>query len=577
MALEKTYVYKVYRAGLFVSTFKNVVSKFQYNQNIDTAGTQLTIELGNKFDDIGAVATEEKLVDESGNFIVDQNNINLLVSSANNFNNIPINLGNEIQVYMYSDDYPNGLKVFTGLISGFTASHKNDNIQIKVLNYGVQLDNYLLSSDPTATSISQILVGTEYTLAQFSKDPQNALAQSFNIASATVVGSITVYARAATAPFTSDKTGDTISPVAYTEWKLYSGTPTAPGSLVAGGNVGITGTAIQAMALAFASPQTLSGDYYLVLYNTGAGTWYYSNTVVQANNTNPYAGGTIFTAPDYSSPVWTAVAANDMAFTVNSVSGSSNLAFTNTDPSGIIQRCLDQLKAQGGKVTYSSTSIVSTNSTSSYTFKVATILDAIKSIFNFAPSGFYWYVDPATNIFYLNTQSSLPDHRLMLGKHLNELELNYTLENVRNIVVFSGGDSGAGSNIYVVGTNQASSSNYGQWLGKLSDNRVTADAQADTVISSFLGSNSEPTFRTSITIPNKAYNIESFNLGEMVGFGNFNNLIDNLLLQIVGVARHADYVTLTLGQVPPIASSAYEDLRRRLEAQETVKNPATPT
>lgn len=575
----KRYIHKVYRHGQFVGSFKGdlVANEFGYNQNINTAGAQITIELAASFADVGAVASETKLVDEDGNFIVDENGFNILVSKTYVFNNIPIDPGNEVQTYVFDDDAPNGLKVFTGFISTFKSNARNERIVLTILSYGVQLDNYMLTSDPTSQTISQIVYDKEYTLTPIGYGTANGVAQTFNLPSPAEVASFTIYARSSQGPFETGKDGETITPVASTRWQLYSGTPTSLGALVDSGNIAITGTQLQQITLALSSTKTLSGDYTLWMYNNGGGSYYYASTILKATNTNPYAGGSVYTATDATSPSWSAVAADDLAFVVNSSSGSSSLAFLNTDPAGIITRVLDQYIAQGGRITYTSDSIATTGTTTNYIFKVSTILEAINSIITLSPAGTYWYVDPATNIFYFNRPSTSADHKFTKGIEVEDLDLEYTIENVRNAAVFSGGDDGSGDNVYIIDSNTGSKAAYDQWLEKLSNNRVTDVSDAQVIVSNFLNTHAEPSWRTEITIRDGLYDIESLSLGEMVGFQNYNDLTDDLLLQIVSKRVSPYSVTLALGVLPPIASSAYDELSRRLDAQETVNNPETPS
>lgn len=575
---KKTYVYKVYRDDQFIATLDNVTSDFYYTYNINSAGTQIEIEVGAKFEDVGAVLATESLVDESDNHIVDEDSFDILVSSVYNFNTIPIDLGNQVKVFMFSDRYPTGLQVFGGLISSWTTSYLGDNLKITVLSWGAQLDNYLVNSDPTSQTIQQLVQDKEYTLTQLDKgSPSNSVAQSFNIASPTVVSSVTIYAKASAGTFTSGG-GETITPIADTRWSLYVGTPAAPGSLIESGGASIIGTTVQAITLAFSSSQTLSGNYHLVLSNAGAGSWYYANTILAATSTNPYASGSVFTAPDVSSPVWTTVAADDLAFAVNGNSGSTSLTFTNNDTGTIIRRILDQMVSQSGRVSYATTTVDTSGSSVTYTYKVSTVLEAIKKALDLSPSNYYWYINLASGVFNFHAQGSARNHTMILGKHIHELELTYTLENVRNFVVFSGGDTGSGSNLYLADTNIASKSLYGQWLEKRSDNRVTVTATGTTFVNNILSQNSAAGFWTSITIPDSVYDIELFTIGQMIGFSGFNSsLIDNLLLQIVGIARYPNHVILKLGSLAPISDDNFEKTRRRLDLLETIDNTSTPS
>jgi hypothetical protein len=113
-------------------------------------------------------------------------------------------------------------------------------------------------------------------------------------------------------------------------------------------------------------------------------------------------------------------------------------------------------------------------------------------------------------------------------------------------------------------------------LLQLSDSRVELESSADLLSEHELTKN-KIQYKTSITIFDKVYEIEELQLGQVVGFRNFGNYVDALIMQIVGLSYEPDRVTLQLDSLRPTVSKRLADLKRNLNAQETIDAPTIPT
>lgn len=558
--MVKSYVYKLFQGTTDLGNLDNVISDFAYSQDINSAGAQLIIELGNKFDDVGAVQTDTFWVDEAGNHIADEAGNRMVFAKTFDFNNIPIDLANRVKVYMFDDQAPNGTIVFDGLISKWGTQYKSNVIRLTVLSYGVQLANYVIASATAGTIVSQLVQNTTHSIYT-DKGQHDNYAQSFNLVSQTLVGSISVY---------SYSTGN--NGTLY--WTLYSGTPTSPGSLLDAGS-SILPTTAGMNELQFTTPLTLPAGDYHILYSGNLVNNYDGGPVIGSSTTAPYAGGKLYYR-DLSASPWTDLG-EDLTFTVNISTGSSAVSFTSIDPGQIARTFMTQMQSQGAIANYTNSTIDVTNTTASYDFKIATGLDGIQKALSLAPDGWYWYYDMSTNYVHFHQAASTATHTLVLGKHFKDANIVYSLETVVNSVYFSGGDTGSGDNLYSVYTSASSISNYGKWTELLSDNRVTLQATADTIANNELATKQGPLFQITIEIVDGTYDIESFTLGQMVQFRNFNNLLDTELFQIVRIERNPNSVILLLGDIPPRASAELQETKKRLDALETVNNPNVPT
>lgn len=218
-----------------------------------------------------------------------------------------------------------------------------------------------------------------------------------------------------------------------------------------------------------------------------------------------------------------------------------------------------------------------TGITTDYTFKVNTILEGIQKALSLSPQDWYWYVDIATNILVFQQTGTTADHIMILGKHINELNLARTSEGIKNIVYFSGGDDGSGVNVFVKKTNATSLGSGIVGLDRISDSNVTDTTVGGLLAQDDLDRNSLPVWQTTLSVPAGVYDIDSFNLGQIIGFGNFGNWIDALLLQIVAIQYNPDIVTLTLGSQIPRSTQDVQAVQRQLLQLQTIANPASPS
>ena len=68
--MEKSYVYKWYTGTTFNGVLTNVISPFNLNEEINTAGSSIDIELGISLEDASPTLDKEFLVTDDGTFIV---------------------------------------------------------------------------------------------------------------------------------------------------------------------------------------------------------------------------------------------------------------------------------------------------------------------------------------------------------------------------------------------------------------------------------------------------------------------------------------------------------------------------
>lgn len=569
MDIERYHIYKVFNDGAYLGLLPNVTSDFSYSQEINTAAAQTVVTIDQSLDN-----AEDELpyiVTEDGTIITTENNIPLTVERAT----VPVggkDSGalianyNDIEIWEISSDNPNGVLVFEGYISKWKAdAGGNDSISITVVSNGLDLDDYIYGNQTNTLIVSQT-TGDPATFYNTLRYGQTFITGG----SQTDISQITLKLYAASG-----------GPRTFTLrlWNspsqaVIGGTPLGSVSVVVSSAVGAdvvfsfgTSVPVSANTQYFFSLEVDSGSVYANPATYGA---FYCNTT-----TNPYANGTMYQSG--SGGPWSTLSANfDFYFKIYSGTILTDATFTTVDPSAIVTQSLDGYQAQGGLVVYSGASIDACGYTVSYSFKLATLLEIIKKATELAPSDWFWFVDPATRLLYFKQTETTATHKMILGKHLENLEIEATVEDIANVIYFSGGPT-AGVNLLKRYSDAASIALNRIGMKRLNDNRVTSSTTAQLLSQAYIDENSEEVFRGTITINANTYDIASIMLGDTFGFAGFGNFIDNLILQATRIQRNTDDITITLGRLP-LRSDAYVDsIRRDLENQQTLANPTAPS
>lgn len=565
-ATNKEHVYKWYTGTDFNSVLQNVTSKLSLTEQINTAGSQIEIELGINFQDADSTLTTDLLIDESDNLIVTDQLESIIVGEDITISGFPA-LNDRIEVWEYSTDYPDGLLIFNGLVSKWSSDYKSNTTKISVISYGVQLDNYLVVTMPDTVVTSNPDTNRDGYYTVYDTDGKfettntiNKIAQVFQVGSALDLGSISI-SIGKLQPFQ----------VAYTV-AIYEGTPLNPGSLLGSVSQYLADTNQSMRDFVFSTTISLaaSTDYYIEITNDATRDVDILNVGTQAIGT--YAGGSAYY---YEQNIgWNSTPlTQDIIFEVYTSGGGVGQEFLSTDPGAIARQLMDNFISLGGNLTYSNDTIELAGTEVSYTFRFNKYLEAIKKCVELAPADWWWSVDSATGTVYMRPLSQEPDHVFILGKHLDNLNIESSLESLINNIYYSGGDDGTGTNLLVNTSDATSISEYGTWLKTVSDNRVTLESTATILSESLLDQYKDPRYLTTIVIPSSVYDTNRILIGDIIGFGNFNSFVDSLGLQVMQKTNNVDSVTLKLAILPPTVSKRIEDIKRNLDLQQTENNP----
>lgn len=257
--------------------------------------------------------------------------------------------------------------------------------------------------------------------------------------------------------------------------------------------------------------------------------------------------------------------------------GKTTVAFNSLDPSEIVRRGIDKFveDSTAEQVTYtnrSTTSVSNTSTVVSYTFRNNTYADLLKKSIELMPSAWYFRVDLGDNLVYVRPRSDTPQHLFYLGKHIKALDLRGSILDSVNRVLFTGGGDPALYKDY----SEAPAQYTRRSLEQYSDARVELESSADIISEGIIEQANKIKYRSTVEILAKQYDIESIQVGDVVGFRNFDNFVDLLQMQIVGKTYTPDVAQLQLDTIPPTMNKRLEDIRRNLVVQENQNIPDTP-
>lgn len=562
--------YKVYsRNGNYLGELPNVTSKLAFAQDINSAGSSIVITCGKYGTN---EVTVSPLLTEAGDVITTEDELPILTTSTE----ISIATGsspdeaifknsNRIKAWLYNEYYPNGKIIFSGQVNrvSFKYGGGDASVALTVYSDGLDLNNYVARGYPFSytTDVSQTSSGDSKTISQDGGKGAgwNRYGQSFRTGVAvTNIGAITI--------------------------RLY-GSATVTVSLYDSPTGNLLGSATKAIATAgwenpvFEFAQLInvnSSDDYFFAVSVAPG-----QSILIANSaTSVYADGEMFNS-NYGGgsgggsylPM-----AGDLYFVTASGTPTTTTTYTSDDPvSDMAHGILLDYNARGGLIT--ERNFTATGLSLTYTFVVAFIYDALKKILELCPTGYYAYIDVGTAEIDILPVATTPDFTVVRGRHINELNLALSIEQVKNYLLLSGGDTGGGVNLYRDYTDSESTTNYGIRTAPKSDNRVTLTATADAIGTTFIEENSDEIQETTISILNEHIDITLLTPGKTVGFKNFGNFIDDMVLQIV--RREPNFsdgiVTLTLGRLPIRMNDQVERINRELLNEQTINNPSQPS
>ena len=585
------------------------IRSVSYNNTTNQyVGTQYTYNYLTNWHDVGSLPTISEEVGTLGSQIT-----LILNRDPNNCGEgYDLKLDNRVYITMASPNSPGGVAYFDGYIADYTQDFTKNNVQVILMSWGNQAANFLLlaGSAPAVQNPSFNSVGSGiYTPQRWATNNSIGIVLAITTApTQTTIAGLQVYMQTSQAGQSDVLTCGIYSTLSGAAGYNGSG---SGGALLNNGNIGgaieyvtqniVYAAAMQKISFTFNTPVNCSPNttYYFYLASqlqASAGGVGWVTGATDANSSYYLIQGQAFGGNS------TTLVGSSLQYSLLGANNSATVLYTKQDPSAILINGLNNLRSQGVNLQYTSSSIDTVGQNVTYQFQTATGADLINQISTLCPPGWFTYIDQTTNTVHLHQYSSRTVHKLLLGTHIKALTFEKRMDTMVNTIYFTGGQdpSNPGYTIFRTYQNAGSVALYGVRMKTVTDNRVTLAQTADIVAQSYLNVN--PEIRTVIEVSDKAYNIDSFLLGDEVNFGGFlNGEVENwdmvnwgvnnpsgkwdfditspetLYLYIERIDSLVDTVQLTLSTTPPDVNKKLQATLNSLLKTYTLSNPPTPT
>lgn len=559
--------YKVYsKNGTYLGELPNVTTPFAFNQDMNSTGSAIEIVCGVKADnDLTTEAiitgdgydittgTDDPLVATTGTVVL------ALGSSEDDaiFKN-----GNRIKTWLYNYWHPNGKLMFSGQVNKVKPKFAGGKSYTKlmVLSDGLDLNNLVARGYPFSYTNDQSQTsqdGYVTVMADSFGAGFVSYGQSFVTGGAVDnLGAISLMLQGNADVTINFYTGPNGSLLGSVTKAVSAGSPTV--------------TQFEYAQLVDVTPNTArffgifvnSGQSMRVYHNSSGG--YTDGTAYEASYGGGSGGGSY---TSYS---------GDLYFITKSGTPTTTATYTSQDPiTGMLSSILIDYNNRGGMITERDFTAAGVSLT--YTFNMAFVFDAVKKALEMSPSGYTSYIDLGTAEMDIFPISSTADFTVVNEKDVIDLELELSIEQVKNYLLLSGGDTGGGSNLYRDYRDTESSANYGIRTGTKSDNRITLSATADAIGTSYIEENAGEQQNTMLVVPVTAMDTTLLTPGKTIGFKNYGNFIDTLVLPIVRREFRTKSVTLILGMMPVRMNDEIQRISRDLLNEQTANNPSAPS
>ena len=554
----------------------DVISEFSYSQDINSPGAPVGVQLARDHDSYGE--------------------------------GVDVDFNLDVQIFLIDENNPSGVRKFNGYISDYSIDEASGLIYVELFPYGAETEQYMLESGESTLQympihntqkdglgawggswFAQLVNPTESLLLR--KVKLRFLAQSGASEGITVrlykgdpsLNGITVLSGVATYNIDSGNTliasTGTVT-VNDSSDKEYTFEFSEDVLLEAGEQYYIDfiispGVNIDVMTSGFS--ELVSVSSYAPI-----GRLYYANATI---NNSTFGLGTSDSYPQ-------------MYMHLIKSSGNTKAIYNSYDPSAIVRDIIANAQSQGSELTYDAASVPLSGTVVSYPFNTVTIRTALEKCLELAPDDWYWYIDAATNKVHFKPKSSVVQHKFILTKHLQNILFYKRTRSMVNVLYFTGGDDGSGNNFFKKYERSGSRKKYGRRLLPYSDNRVTNAETAGIIANRILNNRSVVEIRTEPEVITE-YDIESVNVGDVVGFagfdgdptsqgiwdvGNWDEMYwdinvanpNTLRLQIANLTYTPGLLIVILSSAPPDVNKRIEDIARNLDKVNTADNPDSP-
>lgn len=263
---------------------------------------------------------------------------------------------------------------------------------------------------------------------------------------------------------------------------------------------------------------------------------------------------------------------------------------SSADIGKILRAIIDRYRAENTntKINYTLQSLPNVSENAWCFFEMKPYKDAIDLLMSIISSGYNWYVDEY-GIFYLKTKPSTPTHTFIFGKHFSEVQVERSMEKVRNALLFWNGEPTAPNKIYKLYSDATSILQYGRRIEKYFNYSINDETTANKIGQRFLDENKEANVKVVCTIlddnetPSRryeGYDIESISPGDSCRFAGFDEQFSDIFREnmlITKVVYSLDKVELTIEVIKSGLLDWLERLDKAIEDAYSDGSPAIYT
>lgn len=560
--------YKVYsNDGEYLGLLPKVNTPFVFPQDLGSAGASIEVTCAIKAEN---QLTNEAIITGDGEDIITGTSQPLyatvgeiLLARGLSDDKAIFKNGNRVKIWMYNYWHPNGKLMFSGQINKVKPRYAGGRSYTKVmlLSDGLDMNNLVARGYPFnyTTDISQ--TSQNGTVVSSVSGPKGAgwevYGQSFvpGVA-ATNLGAISLYLQG-----TADVTVS-----------VYD----APnGNLLGSATKAVANGSAAVVQFEFGTLIDMTpGQTYMFAVWVGSG----QSITIYKTSTNAYTDGSIYHSSygGGSGGGSFFAEAGDLYFITKYGTPTTTATYSTQDPvTGMMSGILTDYNNRGGFITEGDFTAAGYDLT--YTFNMAFITDALKKVIEMSPAGYAAYIDFGTSLMDIFQISETADFTIVNDKDAIDLDIELSIEQVKNYLLLTGGDTGGGVNLYRDYRAAGSSEAFGTRTATKSDNRMTVTATADAIGDSFIDENSDEAENITVVVPVTAMDHSLLTPGKTLGFKNYGNFIDTIIQPIVRREFHTKYAVLTLGKMPIRQADEVQRINRELLNEQTIANPNAPS
>lgn len=559
--------YKVYsREGTYLGLLP-VTNPFAFTQDMNSAGSTLQLTCSKGIDD---GITTEPLQEEDNDLLLTEDDQTILatlnssvVARGADAQEALYKNSNRVKVWMYNYWYPNGKLMFSGQVNRVSFQYGGGgagSISLAVLSDGIDLGNLIARGSPF-TYTNDVSQTSQNGFVTVSGDAFTGgwyrIGQTIKTAVGTTnIGAIVLKLQGSatvTVSMYDAVNGNFLASI--TKNVSYGGATDEQFNFP--NLVTVPSNTLRFYTVAVAPGQSIN------VYRHGTSSTYADGGMFESSYSGGSGGGS------YGS------ISGDLYFITKRGTPTTTTTYSSQDPiTGMMRGILADYNTRGGYI--HERDFVAAGYNLTYVFNLMSIFDSHKKVLEMSPTGYYSYIDLGTAEMDMLPMSSTADFTVVRGRDIVSLNLSLSIEQVKNYLLFTGGET-AGVNLFRQYQDAASAGYYGTRMATKSDNRVTQTGTADAIGDSFKAENKDETQETSITVPVTAMDHTLLTPGKTIGFRNFGNFIDDMVLQIVRREFNVNSVTLTLGRLPVRMNDEVQRIQRELLNEQTIKNPSNPS